>query len=206
MLQASFVTSAPKIEDCPKENWPEYALIGRSNVGKSSLLNYLCNRTSLARVSNTPGKTRTFNYYNIDDSWFLVDLPGYGYAKVSKERRSTWDRNLVEYLLEREALRYLAVLIDGSLEPQKIDLEFMSWLTISEVPFIIIKTKIDKVKQNELARVRTLMQQEITNRALNPQAIFEVSNLKKVGRQQILDFIDLDLQSSADSSESIASV
>ena len=148
--EARFIVSNTDVKKCPAPDRPEYAFIGRSNVGKSSLINRLTNKKSLAKISGKPGKTRLINHYLINNEWYLVDLPGYGYAEVPKKERLKWEQFLKRYILHRENLYCLFVLIDSRHEPQKPDLDFMEWLGISEVPFTIIFTKIDKLKSDEL--------------------------------------------------------
>ncbi len=142
--QAEFVKSSQSIKECPDASKPEFAFIGRSNVGKSSLINMLCNRNKLAKISSTPGKTQLINHFLIDESWYLVDLPGYGYAKVSKSLRSTFGKMIKEYIVERKNLINLYVLIDSRHSIQKLDLEFMLWLGEKGIPFSIVFTKADK--------------------------------------------------------------
>ena len=148
--EAIFVTSNSDIKKCPPPNKPEYAFIGRSNVGKSSLINRLTNKKALAKISGKPGKTRLINHFLINKEWYLVDLPGYGYAEVPKKERLKWEQMIKRYVLQRENLYCLFVLIDARHEAQKVDLEFMEWLGISQVPFSIVFTKIDKLKPAEL--------------------------------------------------------
>ena len=147
---AIFITSNSDIKKCPPPNKPEYAFIGRSNVGKSSLINRLTNKKSLAKISGKPGKTRLINHFLINKEWYLVDLPGYGYAEVPKNERLKWEQMIKRYILQRENLYCLFVLIDARHEAQKVDLDFMEWLGISQIPFAIVFTKIDKLRQEEL--------------------------------------------------------
>ncbi len=147
---ARFIVSNTDVEKCPRPDRPEYAFTGRSNVGKSSLINMLTNRKSLAKISGKPGKTRLINHFLIDNEWYLVDLPGYGYAKIGKQERKKWEKFFRNYILLRDNLFCLFVLIDSRHEPQAIDLEFMEWLGLSKVPFAIIFTKSDKLKPGEL--------------------------------------------------------
>ncbi len=147
---AIFITSNSDIKKCPPPNKPEYAFIGRSNVGKSSLINRLTNKKALAKISGKPGKTRLINHFLINKEWYLVDLPGYGYAEVPKKERLKWEQMIKRYILQRENLYCLFVLIDARHEAQKVDLEFMEWLGISQIPFSVVFTKIDKLKPAEL--------------------------------------------------------
>ena len=142
---AEFITSSTTEKQCPKPDKPEYAFIGRSNVGKSSLVNMLTNRKKLAKISTSPGKTITMNHFLINKEWYLVDLPGFGYAKRSKTERVKWEKMIRNYLLTRPNLLNVFLLVDFRIEPQKIDLEFMEWLATSQIPFVIIFTKADKV-------------------------------------------------------------
>jgi len=147
---ALFVESNTKVEKCPKPDRPEYAFIGRSNVGKSSLLNMMTGHKGLAKISSTPGKTQLINHFVINDNWYLVDLPGYGYAKASKTSRRAWTKMIERYLLTRKNLMYTFVLIDIRLEPQKIDLEKLEWFGQHQVPFILVFTKADKINSRHI--------------------------------------------------------
>ena len=142
---AEFITSSTHEKQCPQPDKPEYAFIGRSNVGKSSLVNMLTNRKKLAKISTSPGKTITMNHFLINKEWYLVDLPGYGFAKRSKSERAKWEKMIRNYLLTRTNLLTVFLLIDLRIEPQKIDLEFMEWLATSQIPFVIVFTKADKI-------------------------------------------------------------
>jgi GTP-binding protein len=142
---AKFVTSAPELSFCPDSTLPEICFAGRSNVGKSSLINALTNRKHLAKTSNVPGKTRAMNYFLIDDSWHLVDLPGYGYAKISKKEHERWGEALNTYLLKREQIDLVVLLVDIRHEPQRSDLDFMYWLGSHRIPFMLVLSKADKV-------------------------------------------------------------
>ena len=147
--EAEFVISNTDYKKCPKPDKPEFAFIGRSNVGKSSLINMLTQRKKLAKTSGRPGKTQLINHFLIDKAWYLVDLPGYGYAKASKTNRAAWSKMIEEYLLNRENLQLVFVLIDSRLEPQKIDLEFINWLGKKQIPLALIFTKADKQTRNK---------------------------------------------------------
>ncbi|MDR0348669.1 MAG: ribosome biogenesis GTP-binding protein YihA/YsxC [Tannerella sp.] len=187
--KAEFVISNTDVKKCPNNGLPEYAFIGRSNVGKSSLINMLTDRKQLAKTSQKPGKTQLINHFIINDEWFLVDLPGYGYAQRGKEGRAVIRRIIEDYILERVALTNLFVLIDCRHEPQKIDLEFMEWLGENQIPFSIIFTKTDKVSKSKLQE----NQQSYTAKMLEVweelPPIFVSSSEKKEGRDEILDFI-----------------
>jgi GTP-binding protein len=148
--EARFLMSNTDVKKCPTPDKPEYAFIGRSNVGKSSLINRITNKKALAKISGKPGKTRLINHFLINNEWYLVDLPGYGYAEVPKKERLKWEQFIKRYILQRENLYCLFVLVDSRHEPQKPDLDFMEWLGISEVPFTIIFTKTDKLRPEEL--------------------------------------------------------
>ena len=187
---AEFEISNSRADQCPKSNIPEYAFIGRSNVGKSSLINMLTQRKGLAMPSYTPGKTMLINHFRINDEWYLVDLPGYGYAKRSKKDQEKLQNIISFYVLEREQLTNLFVLIDSRLKPQKIDLEFIEWLGENGVPFSIIFTKADKNKKGELRKnvdtfLATLREQW---EELPPH--FITSSESRLGREELLNYIE----------------
>ena len=186
---SQFVISAPTVEKCPKDNKPEYAFIGRSNVGKSSLINMLCNHKGLAKTSATPGKTLLINLFLVNREWYLVDLPGYGYAKRSKSVQDQLQRMISSYILQRQQLVNVFVLIDIRHDPQKIDREFIDWLGVSSVPFCIVFTKADKlgpVKARQNAE-RWMESLGDTWETLPPY--FITSSEKKTGRQEVIDYI-----------------
>lgn len=186
---SQFVISAPTVEKCPKDNKPEYAFIGRSNVGKSSLINMLCNHKGLAKTSATPGKTLLINLFLVNREWYLVDLPGYGYAKCSKSVQDQLQRMISSYILQRQQLVNVFVLIDIRHDPQKIDREFIDWLGVSSVPFSIVFTKADKlgpVKARQNAE-RWMESLRDTWETLPPY--FITSSEKKTGRQEVIDYI-----------------
>lgn len=186
---SQFVISAPTVEKCPKDNKPEYAFIGRSNVGKSSLINMLCNHKGLAKTSATPGKTLLINLFLVNREWYLVDLPGYGYAKRSKSVQDQLQRMISSYILQRQQLVNVFVLIDIRHDPQKIDREFIDWLGVSSVPFSIVFTKADKlgpVKARQNAE-RWMESLRDTWETLPPY--FITSTEKKTGRQEVIDYI-----------------
>ena len=186
---SQFVISAPTVEKCPKDNKPEYAFIGRSNVGKSSLINMLCNHKGLAKTSDTPGKTLLINLFLVNREWYLVDLPGYGYAKRSKSVQDQLQRMISSYILQRQQLVNVFVLIDIRHDPQKIDREFIDWLGVSSVPFSIVFTKADKlgpVKARQNAE-RWMESLRDTWETLPPY--FITSSEKKTGRQEVIDYI-----------------
>ena len=186
---SQFVISAPTVEKCPKDNKPEYAFIGRSNVGESSLINMLCNHKGLAKTSATPGKTLLINLFLVNREWYLVDLPGYGYAKRSKSVQDQLQRMISSYILQRQQLVNVFVLIDIRHDPQKIDREFIDWLGVSSVPFSIVFTKADKlgpVKARQNAE-RWMESLRDTWETLPPY--FITSSEKKTGRQEVIDYI-----------------
>ncbi len=187
---ADFLMSNSSIKGCPNSSKPEYAFIGRSNVGKSSLINMLCQRKSLAKISGTPGKTRLINHFEINKTWFLVDLPGYGYAKVSKSIKSEFDKIIMDYILKRDSMVLLFVLIDCRLEPQPNDLRFMAMLGEKNIPFNIIFTKIDKLKPSELTHnVDHYKQSLLEEWDVLPDMFFSSSS-KGHGRDEILSHIE----------------
>jgi GTP-binding protein len=187
---ARFVISNTEISKCPEPNIPEYAFIGRSNVGKSSLINMLTNNGSLAKISGSPGKTRLINHFMINDSWYLVDLPGYGYAKVSKKDRRKFEIFIRNYVLKRENLFCLFVLVDIRHEPQKVDLEFMQWLGMNQIPFAIVFTKADKLKPGEV-EINTEKYTEKMFETWEEMPTYFISSAEKAtGKEDILEFID----------------
>ena len=186
---AEFVISNTKLELCPAPTLPEYAFIGRSNVGKSSLINYLVNNKKLSKTSQTPGKTQLINHFLINEKWYLVDLPGYGYAKTSQKNRLKWQGFISDYILQRENLLNLFVLIDSRLPPQKIDLDFMEWLGEKQIPFAIVFTKIDKVNSSTLNKNLMHYKKEMLKywEVLPPS--FSTSAESKIGGEGILKYI-----------------
>ena len=187
---ADFVISNTDIDKCPKERIPEYAFIGRSNVGKSSLINMLTGRKSLAKTSGKPGKTQLINHFKINDNWFLVDLPGYGYAKVSKKNRSIFAKFIYEYLEKRENLICTFVLVDSRHEPQKIDMLFMEWLGQNQIPFVIIFTKMDKLSSSQLNKNITKYKTEMLKTWEDIPQTFRSSAESGLGKSEILKFIE----------------
>jgi GTP-binding protein len=186
---ARFATSTTSVEACPAAELPEFAFIGRSNVGKSSLINLLCQQKSLAQVSSAPGKTRTINFYVVNEDWVLVDLPGYGYAKAAKSERDRFNDFVADYLEFREGLRHVFVLIDSRHEPQRIDLDFVSWLVEKGVPFSLVFTKADKVKAGRLAENRRLFLEALAEFAEGTPPIHVTSAEAKTGRLELLGAI-----------------
>lgn len=188
--EARFIVSNTDVAKCPKPDRPEYAFIGRSNVGKSSLINMLTNKKALAKTSGKPGKTRLINHFLINDEWYLVDLPGYGYAKVPKTERLKWEKFLRRYIMQRENLYCLFVLIDSRHEAQKVDLEFMEWLGISGIPFSIIFTKTDKLKPRELEEKLKAYEEKMFETWETMPGYFVSSSETGAGREEILNFIE----------------
>lgn len=188
--EAQFVVSNTDVEKCPAADKPEYAFIGRSNVGKSSLINMLTNKKTLAKISGKPGKTRLINHFLVDQEWYLVDLPGYGYAKVPKAERLKWEKMLRNYILKRENLYCLFVLIDSRHPAQKVDLEFMEWLGVSQIPFSIVFTKSDKLKPVELERNLKAYEEKMFETWEVMPSYFVSSSDTGVGKDEILGYID----------------
>ena len=198
---AKYLISSPDYTKCPKPDRPEYAFIGRSNVGKSSLINMLCDNQKLAKTSGTPGKTQLINHFEIEsapapgvqqksDAWFLVDLPGYGFAKVSQSSRNRWSQMIENYLRKRENLLNVFILIDGRHTPQKVDLEFVTQLAKWQIPFCLVFTKADKETQKKVAaNVQEFLDALRKNWQFLPQH-FVTSATKKLGRDKMLQFIE----------------
>ncbi|MCD7711997.1 MAG: ribosome biogenesis GTP-binding protein YihA/YsxC [Firmicutes bacterium] len=186
---AEFVISNTQVDKCPEGNRPEYAFIGRSNVGKSSLINMLTNRKGLAMTSQKPGKTQLINHFIINNDWYLVDLPGYGYAQRGKEGRENIRRIIEGYILQREQLTFLFLLLDCRHEPQKIDLEFMEWLGENGIPFSIIFTKTDKISKGRLKENIQTYQKKLLENWEELPPVFLSSSEKREGREEILDYI-----------------
>ena len=191
---AKFIVSNQNAKNCPKSDLPEYAFIGRSNVGKSSLINMLTNNKKLAKTSSKPGKTRLINHFLIDSSWHLVDLPGYGYAKASKSEKKNFQKLITDYFINRNQLISAFVLLDVRHEAQKIDIEFMRWLTINKIAFSMVFTKIDKLKQDgnpnagieeKIKKYKSVI---LENWEYLPE-IFLTSSTKHIGRENILHYI-----------------
>ncbi len=187
---AHFISSNSKIDKLPKDNLPEYAFIGRSNVGKSSLINALVQRKGLAKTSATPGKTIAINHFVVNNQWYLVDLPGYGYAKRSKKAREEWQVMLANYIKRRRNLIYTFVLVDSRIEPQNSDIGFMEWLGENQVPFCIVFTKADKLSKAELDKNIETYKQRLLEDWEELPPIFVTSSETKLGRDEVLDFIE----------------
>ena len=188
--KAEFVISNTDVKKCPEGNLPEYAFIGRSNVGKSSLINMLTDRKHLAKTSQKPGKTQLINHFIINDEWYLVDLPGYGYAQRGKEGRANIQRIIESYILDRQELTNLYVLIDCRHEPQKIDLEFMAWLGENGIPFSIIFTKTDKISKTKLQENIQAYSTKMLEEWEELPPILTSSAEKKEGREEIIRMIE----------------
>jgi len=188
---AEFVMSNSDVSKCPKERLPEYAFIGRSNVGKSSLINMLVDRKNLAKTSGRPGKTQLINHFIINKSWYLVDLPGYGYARVSKKAKKTFQKFITDYFEKRSQLVLAFVLIDCRHEPQPVDIDFMRYLGEANIPFQIIFTKADKLKPNALTRnVETYIKKMLESWEEMP-TYFVTSSSKKQGKEDVINNIEL---------------
>ena len=190
ITSAEFVISNTDVKKCPTGVFPEYAFIGRSNVGKSSLINMLTARKGLAMTSATPGKTMLINHFLINQSWYLVDLPGYGYARRGQKGKDQIRTIIADYILEREQMTNLFVLIDSRLEPQKIDLEFMEWLGENGIPFSLIFTKTDKISKSRLQENLKAYQTKLLESWEELPPILLSSSEKKEGRDEILNYID----------------
>lgn len=188
--RAEFSVSNTKYTKCPEPIMPEYAFIGRSNVGKSSLINMLIERKKLAKISSTPGKTQLINHFIINDSWYLVDLPGFGYAKTSKVNRSNWSKMSSNYLLNRKNLLNTFILVDSRLQPQKIDLNFINWMGVHELPFVLIFTKTDKINKLKLKQNFDVYINELNKTWDDLPKIFVSSAINSDGKDEILNFIE----------------
>jgi GTP-binding protein len=188
--QAEFISSITQVKQLPEKKLPEFAFIGRSNVGKSSLINMLTGRKALAKVSNTPGKTQTINHYLIDNSWYLVDLPGYGYASVSKNIRQGFGKIIENYVLKSPNLFFLFILVDLRLEPQKIDLSFLEWAGSKEIPLGIIFTKSDKLSTNKVGIQKKLYENQLLTRWDELPPTFVTSSTTTKGKEDVLSFIE----------------
>lgn len=188
-MRAEYLISSPDVAKCPAPDKPEFAFIGRSNVGKSSLINMLCDNSKLAKTSATPGKTQLINHFVVNDEWYLVDLPGYGFAKVSQRDRRRWEQMIEGYLRKRENLANVFVLIDARHSPQKIDLEFVDRLGEWEVPFCLVFTKADKETQKTVSmNVKAFLEKMRESWQFLPRH-FVTSAVKKQGRKEMLEFI-----------------
>ena len=187
--KADFIISNTDVNKCPEPNKPEYAFIGRSNVGKSSLINMLVNKKNLAKTSGKPGKTQVINHFLINENWYIVDLPGYGYASVSKQKRTDFAQIIKQYLTKRKNLMSVFVLIDSRLNPQKIDIEFMAWLGELRIPFVICFTKQDKLSKSESEINLMNYKKEMLKYWEYLPQFFKTSSSKNRGKNEILEFI-----------------
>lgn len=185
-----FVISNTNVNLCPKGNTPEFGFIGRSNVGKSSLINMITNKPGLAKTSAKPGKTLLINHFIINKSWYIVDLPGYGYAKINKSGQKSLRQIIDSYILQREQLFNLFVLIDSRLEPQQLDLDFVNWLGTSGIPFAIVFTKTDKQSKAKTAGNVETFKQKLQETWEELPPVFLTSAEKKIGKEEILDYIE----------------
>lgn len=190
ITKATFKCSSERISQVPKDTLPDIAFIGRSNVGKSSLINMLTQHKGLAKVSATPGKTRLINHFTINDSWYLVDLPGYGYARTSKSTRGSFAKIITDYVFKCEKMHFLFVLVDSRLEPQKIDLEFIEQLGMNGVPFGIIFTKADKLSKTQLERSVSAYRKRLSEQWEELPPMFTSSSEKGTGRDEIVGYIE----------------
>ena len=188
--QAEFIISNTDYKKCPEPNFPEYAFIGRSNVGKSSLINSLTGKKALAKISGTPGKTQLINHFLINQSWYLVDLPGYGYAKTSKGLRQKFKEINTSYVLKRENLICLFVLLDSRHEPQKVDKEYMEFLGTNGVPFAMVFTKCDKLTNAKLEKNIQYYKKEMMKTWEYLPEVFKTSSVTALGKEEILSYID----------------
>jgi GTP-binding protein len=189
--EALFVISNSEVSKCPVDGKHEFAFIGRSNVGKSSLINMLTGKKNLAKTSGTPGKTQLINHFLIDNNWYLVDLPGYGYAKASKTARFKWEKFIADYLTKRTTLMNTFVLLDARLEPQKIDLEFMNWCGEKGIPFSMVFTKIDKLSSTALQKNLAKYKKEMLKYWDELPPVFTSSSESGFGKEPILNYIEL---------------
>lgn len=190
VFRVEFICSSPNTISCPKDGKPEFAFIGRSNVGKSSLVNMLVNRRGIAKVSGTPGKTRLINHFLVDDSWYLVDLPGYGFAKISHKEREKIREMIDNYIFSRKEMRCIFVLIDSRLAPQKNDLEFLSFLGENEIPFFILFTKADKLSTVEMQKSIARYNRKLKEQWEEVPIIIPTSSKTKEGREILIGIIE----------------
>ena len=188
-MDAKYASSCVEWNKCPETNLPEYAFIGRSNVGKSSLINMLTGTRGLARTSNTPGKTRLINHFIIDAEWYLVDLPGYGFARVGKKDRAEWEAMIRHYLINRANLVYIFLLIDVRLEPQQSDMSFIRWMAMKELPFVLVFTKADKLSKDKLRKSQQNYLHTLKEEWEELPPICTTSSVDKLGRDYILTLI-----------------
>jgi GTP-binding protein len=187
--EAEFIKSASQVNQCPDSKLPEYAFIGRSNVGKSSLINMLTGRKKLAKTSAKPGKTQLINHFLINQQWHLVDLPGYGWAKVSKSKRADWGDMIEDYLLKRPQLVCLFILIDSRIPPQEIDLSFMEWAGMNQIPFVMVFTKVDKQSINKTEKAIAAYRKTMKKTWEELPPMFITSSIDNTGKDEILNYI-----------------
>jgi GTP-binding protein len=192
--EARFVTSNTNHQKCPPPDLPEYAFIGRSNVGKSSLINMLAGRKALAKISGTPGKTQLINHFIINEQWYLVDLPGYGFARVSKSLRQKWENMIWNYLINRQNLISTFILVDIRLKPQPSDLELITWFGEENLPFVILFTKIDKLSKRQLSQNLQNYKETLLKQWEELPLSFLTSAKTSAGREEIISFIDKSIQ------------
>jgi GTP-binding protein len=190
IFHPKYISSHTKIDQCPTGDRPEYAFIGRSNVGKSSLINMVCNNKTLAKTSSQPGKTQTINYYDIDDAWYLVDLPGYGYARIAQRTRQVWKEMISTYFTSRPNLQCAFLLIDSCIPPQEKDIEFANWMGENRVPFVIVFTKHDKKKSSKNKEFFQDFKKVFLEHWNEMPQSFITSSKKKTGREPILELIE----------------
>lgn len=187
--EASYVISSPSVEKCPEPKLPEYAFIGRSNVGKSSLINMITGRKQLAKTSAKPGKTQLINHFIINDQWYLVDLPGYGYAKISWSERVKWQKMIRDYLIKRTNLMSVFVLVDIRIDPQASDIEFINWLGGNRIPFSIVFTKCDKVSRQESVKALSAYKKKLKETWEELPPFFITSAETRQGRDELINYI-----------------
>lgn len=189
-LDVRFDKSSSDISECPETKIPEYAFIGRSNVGKSSLINMITNRNKLAKISSKPGKTQLINHFIIGDSWYLVDLPGYGWAKAGKKSKEQWEEMNLKYIVERENLVCLFLLIDSRIDAQKIDIDFMNWAGENQIPLVLVFTKTDKLSRPKVAKQIKKIKSSFLQHWDELPICFETSSENGAGRDQLLEYIE----------------
>lgn len=193
--QAKFITSATKLEECPPAGLPEVCFAGRSNVGKSSLINALLNKKNIARTSNVPGKTQQMNYYQVGDACFFVDLPGYGYAKVPKKERERWGKNIRDYLMDRDSLKLILHVVDVRHDPSQLDEDFFYWMGMNEKPFAVVLSKSDKLSKNKVnqskAKVRRIMKEMNIEVPILPYSSSSREGVDEI-KSLITDFVMVD--------------